>query len=82
MAHGLYVLCLLPKFMKEVAPFLPIIATDQASVLNYGYDRIRFISPLRIGQRARDRVELLEVNEKRPGDLPDPVPAHHRKGRR
>jgi len=67
-AHGLYVLCLLPKLMKEVAPFLPIVATDKASVLNYGYDRIRFISPLRIGQRARDRVELLEVNEKRPGD--------------
>jgi acyl dehydratase len=67
-AHGLYVLSLVPRFLKEVAPSLPIVATADASVLNYGFDTVRFISPLRIGEQARDRVELLSLSEKRPGD--------------
>ena len=67
-AHGLYVLSLLPHFMKEILPELPIVASSSASSLNYGYNKVRFISHLLIGQRARDRVVLVSVNEKRPGE--------------
>src|SRR5687767_8254730 len=52
-AHGLYVLSLLPRLNREVNPLLPIIATETAAGLNYGYNRIRFISPLLIGEKAR-----------------------------
>lgn len=68
-AHGLYVVSLFPKFIKEIDSPIPVIATPTASTLNYGFDRIRFVSPLRIGQRARDRVVLTEVTEKKPGDF-------------
>lgn len=68
-AHGLYVVSLLPKFMKAIDSPIPVIATPTASTLNYGFDRIRFVSPLRIDQRARDSVVLADVTEKKPGDF-------------
>lgn len=68
-AHGLYLLSLLPHFLKQVSPETPIIASDDSTVLNYGYDRVRFTAQLHIGERARDRVNLIDVSEKRPGDF-------------
>ncbi|MDN5760344.1 MAG: hypothetical protein L0H59_17775 [Tomitella sp.] len=67
-AHGLYLLSLLPSFLKQVAPDSPIVASDDISVLNYGFDRVRFTSQLHIGERARDRIHLMEVTERKPGD--------------
>jgi acyl dehydratase len=35
--------------------------------LNYGIDRVRFLTPVRAGQRVRCRIRLLDVEEKRRG---------------
>jgi acyl dehydratase len=38
-------------------------------VLNYGYDRIRFLAPVKAGARVRARVELLDAQPKGDGVL-------------
>lgn len=35
--------------------------------VNYGGNKVRFISPLRAGKRVRSQTKLLELIEKRPG---------------
>ena len=40
-----------------------------AHVLNYGYDRVRFLAPVKSGSRVRGRLELLEVTPKSGGML-------------
>ena len=37
--------------------------------VNYGFDRIRFISPVPSGSRIRGHFELESVEEKTPGEL-------------
>jgi acyl dehydratase len=61
-AHGLLTLSLLPAMME--AGFKQI--TVQMSV-NYGFDKIRFLTPVKSGQRVRGHFKLLELAEKRPG---------------
>jgi acyl dehydratase len=57
-AHGLYTLSLGPKFLYE------IMAVDGVPLaLNYGFDRVRFVSPLPVGSRVRMRATLLAVED-------------------
>jgi len=37
--------------------------------LNYGFDRIRFLAPVRAGKRVRGRFVLDSVEEKAPGQI-------------
>lgn len=68
-AHALYVMALIPKVMKSLVDGIPIIASDTASALNYGYNNVRVIRPLLIGEQFKDTVTVKEVFEKRPGDF-------------
>jgi hypothetical protein len=43
-------------------------ASTAASSLNYGYNNVRVIRPLLIGERFKDTVTVKDVIEKRPGD--------------
>ena len=62
-AHGFLTLSLLTKFYYECvrAP------SDEATGLNYGLDRVRFLSPVRAGDRVRARFALEAVEDKAPG---------------
>jgi acyl dehydratase len=55
-AHGLYTLSLGPKFLYEIFTMegVPL-------ALNYGFDRVRFVSPLPVGSRVRMRATLTSV---------------------
>jgi acyl dehydratase len=66
-AHGLYTLSLIPTCLKQVSPSLPLISVAGVYGLNYGLDRVRFPAPWRIGQRARDRVAISDVQERPDG---------------
>ena len=55
-AHGLYTLCLGPRFMDEIVRW-----ENLGLMLNYGYDRIRFPAPLPVGSRVRMRMKLETV---------------------
>ncbi len=67
-AHALYVMALIPKVMKSLVEGIPIISSETASALNYGYNKVRVIRPLLIGERFKDTVTVKDVVEKRPGD--------------
>jgi len=59
-AHGFLTLSLLSLVGSEVMP--PI--EGRAMGINYGFDKIRFISPVRAGGKIRGRFKLKEVTER------------------
>jgi acyl dehydratase len=56
-AHGYLTLSLLPHLKES----LPAVVGDARMVVNYGLDRVRFISPVRVGSRIRARGVLSAV---------------------
>jgi acyl dehydratase len=65
-AHGFLLLSLLAPLRSETArPRLPGMRTG----LNYGFDRIRFVSPVRSGSRIRARFTIAELAEEPPGQV-------------
>ena len=62
-AHGFLSLSLLSRMAAE-ATLLP----DRLKMaVNYGFDRVRFLAPVRSGKRIRGRFTLDSVVEKAPG---------------
>jgi acyl dehydratase len=59
-AHGYLTLSLLAPTALEV--FIRPAGITQA--FNYGLDRVRFVSPVKVGARVRNRIRLLSVEEK------------------
>jgi acyl dehydratase len=56
-AHGYLTLSLLPHLMGG----LPPLVEDRRLAVNYGLDRVRFISPVPVGSRVRARAVLASV---------------------
>ena len=63
-AHGFLTLSLLSHMAATTDA--PRIAGVKMGV-NYGANKVRFLSPVRSGKRVRARFKLLEMAEKRPG---------------
>ena len=57
-AHGLLTLSLLPHFMQQLYR-----VDNIAMAINYGYNKVRFITPVRVGARLRARSEIAGVTE-------------------
>ena len=64
-AHGFLTLSFLSAMAYDAQPQVD----GQAIGINYGFDRIRFLSPVPSGARIRARFTLAECTEKRPGDV-------------
>jgi acyl dehydratase len=64
-AHGFLTMSLLSIMSYEV---MPVIEGTTMGV-NYGFDRLRFISPVRAGSRVRGRFVLAEVKLRKPGEF-------------
>ncbi len=64
-AHGFLSLSLLPMLSSSVALKLP----DVFGALNYGIDKLRFITPVRCGARVRARVRMVSLEDKGGGRL-------------
>jgi acyl dehydratase len=62
-AHGFLTLSLLPVMHFEVG----VLPDGVAAALNYGTDRVRFMTPVRSGARVRNRVVLAAVDDKGSG---------------
>jgi acyl dehydratase len=62
-AHGLLTLALLPGFGNAVIPK----PAGMKMSANYGYNRIRFISPVHSGKRVRGRFTLISFTETKAG---------------
>lgn len=64
-AHGFLTLSLLSAFAYEA---LPQVA-GRAMGVNYGFDRVRFVSPVRSGARVRARFQLRSAERRSTGEL-------------
>jgi len=64
-AHGFLSLSLLSHMAAE-AMLLP---DSLKMALNYGFDRIRFLAPVKSGKRVRGRFTLDSAEEKAPGRI-------------
>lgn len=61
-AHGFLTLSMLPPMMDSSGP-----KPETKMSVNYGFDKVRFIAPVKSGKRVRGHFKLLELGEKRPG---------------
>ena len=64
-AHGFLTMSLMSIMSYEV---MPVIAGTTMGV-NYGFDKLRFISPVRSGKRVRGRFVLAEAKLRKPNEL-------------
>jgi acyl dehydratase len=62
-AHGFLTLSLLPQFGYTA---LPVIEGTKMGV-NYGMNKLRFISPVKSGKKVRGRFKLLSLDLSKPG---------------
>lgn len=62
-AHGFLSLSLLSRMAAEAM----LIPDGVKMALNYGFDRVRFLAPVRSGRRVRGRFTLDSIEEKAPG---------------
>jgi acyl dehydratase len=66
-AHGFLTLSLMPALAAKT-PDAPRLAGMRMGV-NYGGNKVRFLTPVRAGSRVRGRFKLLDFAEKRPGQF-------------
>ena len=64
-AHGYLTLSLLPAMHYQVGT----VPGGVTAALNYGADKVRFITPVPAGARIRDRITLVGVEDKGGGRL-------------
>jgi acyl dehydratase len=57
-AHGLFTLALVPEFVRSVMGLEGITST-----LNYGANRVRYLSPVPAGSRVRARVGIVAAED-------------------
>ncbi|MEH3129007.1 MAG: MaoC family dehydratase [Mycolicibacterium neoaurum] len=57
-AHGLLTLSLLPKFMHELYR-----VDNIAMAINYGFNKVRFITPVPVGAKVRASSVITEVDK-------------------
>lgn len=64
-AHGFLTLSMLSAMGMDAVPRLE----NAVMGVNYGFDKIRFLSPVPSGSRIRARFTLMSVDELKPGEM-------------
>ena len=64
-AHGFLTMSLLSVMSYEVMP--RVHGTTHG--FNYGFDKLRFLSPVKAGSRVRGRFTLIDAAIRKPGEL-------------
>lgn len=59
-AHGFLTLSLLSKLVEGNG----IVPENIVMGLNYGFDKVRFLAPVRAGKRVRANVEIADITQK------------------
>ena len=59
-AHGFLTLSLLSKMIEGNG----VIPENTVMGLNYGFDKVRFLAPVRSGKRVRANIEVMSVDQK------------------
>ena len=64
-AHGFLTLSLLSKFSEQASVALEGVKMG----MNYGFEKVRFLSPVPVGSKVRGRFTIKDAVEKRPGQF-------------
>ena len=64
-AHGYLTLSMLAPMQLEIG----VIPDDAGQAINFGLDKLRFLSPVKAGSRVRMRATLLSVEDRGKGRL-------------
>jgi acyl dehydratase len=64
-AHGFLTLSMLPAMAYDAMP----IVKGRVMAVNYGFEKIRFVAPVRSGSRVRAKFKLLEVTPRNPQEF-------------
>jgi acyl dehydratase len=64
-AHGFLTLSLLVPLCLD---FIPVLA-NRTLVVNYGFEKVRFVAPVKVGKRIRAQSTLSEVSERKPNNV-------------
>lgn len=64
-AHGFLTLSLASRFAYDCFPMLP----GQVMGINYGFNKLRFLSPVKAGSKVRGRFVLAAVTKRSDTDL-------------
>ncbi|MDR5779736.1 MaoC family dehydratase [Caballeronia sp. LZ065] len=62
-AHGFLTLSLVPMWLVQCVPLAARVS------VNYGLNRVRFMSPVRVGSRLRASFEVEQASEVEPGGV-------------
>jgi acyl dehydratase len=62
-AHGFLTLSLLSKFSEQGG----LIIEGVKMGVNYGFEKVRFLAPVKVGKKVRGHFKLKAAEEKRPG---------------
>lgn len=62
-AYGFQTLSMLSAMINDILPG----GAEEAYKLNYGFDRVRFISPVKEGARVRAEAKLIDVRDRPDG---------------
>ena len=62
-AHGYLTLSLLAPMQAEIG----VIPEDAGQAVNFGMDKLRFLSPVKAGARVRMRIKLISVEDRGKG---------------
>jgi acyl dehydratase len=62
-AHGFLSLSMLSHFAEEYS----LIINGFYMGVNYGFDKVRFIAPVKVGKRIRAVPKILDISSKKPG---------------
>lgn len=64
-AHGMLTLSLMPYFYEKSG----IQLKNTKMAINYGFDKIRFLSPVPVNSEIGMKFSLIEIEEKKPGQF-------------
>lgn len=64
-AHGFLTLSLMPLLSSKIID--PVTIDGVKMGVNYGGNKVRFLTPVRSGSKVRGRFKLLSFDEKKPG---------------
>ena len=64
-AHGFLTVSLLSAMYYDAIPMLE----GSKLGVNYGFDKLRFLSPVKVGSKVRGRFELSDIREVRPFEI-------------
>lgn len=64
-AHGYLTVSLLPYLQTSMDEL--ILPKGMKMGMNYGFDKLRFMAPVKVDKRIRAHAKLLDATEKKPG---------------